>query len=84
MRQRNKTNTYTARASDHVLRFRVATKATQQRGPERVAIVDEDVIVRALGAHAAEFERYKLTIILRPYQPLAVRVLGGGNTPKNH
>lgn len=68
-------STYTARGGDHLLRLGFAAKAAQQRRLERVAVVDEHIVVRALGAHASEGERDELAVVARLDQPLAVRVL---------
>lgn len=67
--------TYTARCGYHLLRLRFPAKTAQQRRPERVTVVHENVVVRAFGAHTVECQRYKLAIVARLNQPLAVRVL---------
>lgn len=54
----------------------LAAEAAEKRRPKGVPVVDEDVVVGALGAHAAEAERDELVALVRLDQPLAVAVLG--------
>lgn len=67
--------TYTARCGDHLLRLRFPAKTSQERWPERVSVIHENVVVGALGAHTLECQRNKLAIVARLDQPLAMGVL---------
>lgn len=70
--------TYTARSRDHLLWLRFPAKTAEERRPERIAVIYENVVVGALGAHALECQRDELAVVARLDQPLAVRVLKGG------
>lgn len=59
-----------------MLGFRFAAEAAEKGRPERIPVVNKNVIVRAFGAHASETQSDKFLTVVGLDQPLAVAVLG--------